>query len=84
MSTPPDRANLSMRTRLSGAGRNPPEQFGFVNTPVYRGSTVLYPSYADLKARAGRYTYGTHGTPTTLRSLETSLVGAVPEPKTPC
>lgn len=69
---------LSMRTRLAAAGRNPGEQFGFVNTPVYRGSTVLYPTYADLKARTGRFTYGTHGTPT-IRSLETAwseLAGA--------
>ncbi len=48
----------------SHAGRDPSEQHGFVNTPIYRGSTVLFPTYDDLQHRRGRYTYGTHGTPT--------------------
>ena len=60
-----DRAALKMRTKLVHAGRKPSEQFGFVNTPIYRGSTVLYASYEDLEARRNRYTYGTYGTPTT-------------------
>ncbi len=76
--TPDDRAGLSLRTRLAGAGRQPAEQFGFVNTPIYRGSTVLYPTHADLVARNGRFSYGTSGTPT-IRALEeawTELAGA--------
>ncbi len=36
-----------------------------MNTPIYRGSTVLYPTYADLVARNSPYVYGTLGTPTT-------------------
>ena len=60
-----DRAALNMRTKLVHAGRRPSEQFGFVNTPIYRGSTVLYSSFEDLEARRNRYTYGTYGTPTT-------------------
>ena len=59
------RRDLKMRTRLAAAGRRPNEQFGFVNTPIYRGSTVLFPTYADLAARTGRFSYGTQGTPTT-------------------
>ena len=66
---PKARAKLSTRTRLTSAGRKPGEQFGFVNTPIYRGSTVLYPTYADLQARNAPYTYATHGTPT-VRALE--------------
>ena len=31
-------------TEVVLAGRNPAEQHGFVNTPIYRGSTVLAPS----------------------------------------
>ncbi|MBB4041706.1 cystathionine beta-lyase [Microvirga flocculans] len=68
---PPKPQNVSERTRLVHAGREPFEQHGFVNTPIYRGSTVLYPSTDDLMHRRGRYTYGTKGTPTT-NSLETA------------
>lgn len=75
---PADLARFGERTRLVHAGRDPSEQHGFVNTPIYRGSTVLYPSVADLKARRGRYTYGTKGTPTTdaLERAWTELSGA--------
>ena len=38
-------------------------------TPIYRGSTVLYPNAAALRANSPRYTYGTKGTPTT-KALE--------------
>lgn len=65
-------------TRLVHAGRDPWEQHGFVNTPIYRGSTVLYRSYEDILNRNSRYTYGTKGTPT-IDSLEeawTELAGA--------
>jgi cystathionine beta-lyase len=66
------------RTRLVHAGREPTEQHGFVNTPIYRGSTVLYPSVDDLRHRRARYTYGTKGTPTTeaLETAWTVLTGA--------
>jgi cystathionine beta-lyase len=55
-------------TRMSHAGRAGTRVHGFVNPPVVRGSTVLYPSCADRKAAAGkRYdqalTYGTQGGP---------------------
>ena len=63
------RKRLRSRTRLVHAGRDPDQQFGFVNTPIYRGSTVLYPSMESLKKRNIPYTYGTKGTPTT-RALE--------------
>jgi cysteine-S-conjugate beta-lyase len=65
MSRPSDPKRLSDRTRLVIGGRNPSEQFGFVNTPIYRGSTVLYPTYEELQARRQRFVYGTKGTPTT-------------------
>ena len=63
------RKHLRSRTRLVHAGRDPDQQFGFVNTPIYRGSTVLYPNMASLMTRDIPYTYGTKGTPTT-RALE--------------
>ena len=82
---PESRAALSMRTRLSMAGRRPSEQFGFVNTPVYRGSTVLFPTYADLVERTGRFSYGTHGTPTSqaLEEAWSELAGAADTVITP-
>jgi cystathionine beta-lyase len=66
------------RTRLVHAGRDPKEQHGFVNTPIYRGSTVLYQTTDDLLHRRGRYSYGTKGTPTTeaLEQAWTELAGA--------
>jgi cysteine-S-conjugate beta-lyase len=66
------------RTRLVHAGRDPFEQHGFLNTPIYRGSTVLFPSMDDLVHERSTYLYGTKGTPT-VASLEkawTDLTGA--------
>lgn len=73
------------RTRLVHAGRDPFEQHGFVNTPIYRGSTVLYPTTDDLRHRRGRYSYGTKGTPTTdaLEAAWSSLAGAAGTVLTP-
>ena len=51
-------------TRLAHAGREPSRFHGFVNTPIYRGSTVLFPTLASLEANAQDFTYGRLGTPT--------------------
>jgi cysteine-S-conjugate beta-lyase len=59
------RKTLKSRTKLVHAGRQPFEQHGFINTPIYRGSTVLSATMEDLYARKARFTYGTKGTPTT-------------------
>jgi cystathionine beta-lyase len=72
--SPDDIKKLGTRTQLVLGGRNPEEQFGFINTPVYRGSTVLYPDTATYAERRARYTYGTSGTPTT-EALETAWNG---------
>jgi cysteine-S-conjugate beta-lyase len=76
--TPQDRIHLRNRTKLVHAGRRPRDQHGFVNTPVYRGSTVLFPTLEDFSARKARFSYGTKGTPTTeaLESAWTELSGA--------
>nr|WP_244430887.1 cystathionine beta-lyase [Methylocystis sp. ATCC 49242] len=60
---------MRMDTLVTQAGRAPFDHFGFVNPPIYRGSTVLFPTLADLEALRQPYTYGTKGTPTT-RALE--------------
>ncbi len=51
-------------TSLVLAGRSPFEHEGFVNTPLYRGSTVLYETHDDLVHHRGKYTYGRRGSPT--------------------
>lgn len=51
-------------TSLVLAGRSPFEHEGFVNTPLYRGSTILSETYDDLIHHRGRYSYGRRGTPT--------------------
>ena len=59
-------------TRLVHAGREPARQHGFVNTPIYRGSTVLFPTVAALEANDQDFTYGRLGTPT-VRALEEAI-----------
>jgi cysteine-S-conjugate beta-lyase len=64
-------------TEVILAGRDPFEQHGFVNTPIYRGSTVLSRTVADFTGKKGRYVYGRRGTPTTeaLANAITALEG---------
>jgi cystathionine beta-lyase len=79
MSKPSSKLTLFReRTRLVHAGRDPSEQHGFLNTPIYRGSTVLFPTADDLRHGRARFTYGTKGTPTTaaLEQAWTDLSGA--------
>ena len=59
----------SFATRLSHAGRAGTHVHGFVNPPVHRGSTVLYPDMATRKRMGGArfeqaMVYGTLGGPT--------------------
>lgn len=51
-------------TVLTHLGRNPKDQHGFVNTPVVRGSTVLFESFEELESGKRQYAYGRHGNPT--------------------
>lgn len=68
----------SIETILTHGGRLPDEQFGFVNTPVFRGSTILFKTLADLDAQSQRYLYGRAGNPTTetVEAVVTELEGA--------
>ncbi len=54
-----------INTRLTHIGPDPREQHGFVNPPIQRGSTVLFPDAETIRTENQKYTYGTHGTPTT-------------------
>ena len=55
-------------TRLVHLGRKPRSYLGAVNTPVFRATTMLFPTVADLEAAVrGEYEgigYGLHGLPT--------------------
>ncbi|USU04699.1 cystathionine beta-lyase [Sphingomonadaceae bacterium OTU29LAMAA1] len=60
---------LGDATRVVQAGRRKEWTGGIVNPPVWRASTILYDSIADLRASAGKDThhrlyYGRRGTPT--------------------
>jgi cystathionine beta-lyase len=59
-------------TIATHAGRMSAEHYGVVNTPVYRASTILYPTLAKLEASDAPYTYGRKGTPTT-KSFEDAM-----------
>ncbi len=69
---------FSLATQLTRLGRDHDMQHGFVNMPVFRGSTVVFKTLADLEANRGRYTYGTKGTPTieALENAWSALSGA--------
>lgn len=54
-----------INTILSHCGNDPFDCHGFVNPPIVRGSTVLFPDAETMATGAQKYTYGTHGTPTT-------------------
>ena len=72
-----DGKRMGVGTRLAQLGRMSEAHYGFVNTPVYRGSTVLFKTLDDLERGRARYTYGTAGTPTveSLESAWTALTG---------
>ncbi|MFB2566322.1 cystathionine beta-lyase [Rhizobium sp. IMFF44] len=57
--------NAGINTRLSHIGNSPFDYHGFVNPPVVRASTVLFPNARVMETHDQKYTYGTRGTPTT-------------------
>ncbi|MBK8083000.1 MAG: cystathionine beta-lyase [Devosia sp.] len=67
-----DARAASPETILTHSGRRTDEQFGFVNTPVYRGSTVLFGTLDDLEGSGAPYRYGRTGNPST-QAVETVI-----------
>ena len=60
-------------TIIAHCGRSPEKHYGAVNTPVYRASTILFPTLAELDAKdSAKLRYGRRGTPTT-HSLEDAI-----------
>jgi cystathionine beta-lyase len=60
----PAQTDLKPETLVTVGGRNPHAHHGYVNTPVYHASTLLYQTAEDYLGRRGRYSYGRRGTPT--------------------
>lgn len=58
------RSSTRTETIVTHSGRDPFANHGFVNTPVYRGSTVLFPTLEAYESRAQKYVYGRRGSPT--------------------
>ncbi|MDO9383464.1 MAG: cystathionine beta-lyase [Hyphomicrobiaceae bacterium] len=67
-----DKGRRHAATEVVHEGRDPKAQHGFVNPPVYRGSTVLFPTVEELFARRQPYTYGRRSTPT-VKALENAI-----------
>jgi cystathionine beta-lyase len=76
-----DESKLKPATAVAHLGRDPRKHIGAVNTPVYRATTILFDTVADLEAaERGEYpgiTYGLHGLPTVtdLQSAYATLEG---------
>ena len=71
-----ERPRYRPATRVAHLGRDPASFLGAINTPVFRASTMLFPTMADLEAAArGQYagiSYALHGLPT-VRDLEVAM-----------
>jgi len=68
-SKPPAAGNgPRLRTRLVHSEYEAPPGFAALTTPVHHVSTIVFPSMAETRVRAGpeAYTYGLHATPTLL------------------
>ncbi len=61
-------------TDLVNLGRAPHQHHGFINIPVYHGSTVLFPTAKAFIEYKQEYTYTRAGTPTS-RNFEKSMAG---------
>ncbi|MDO8534584.1 MAG: cystathionine beta-lyase [Xanthobacteraceae bacterium] len=80
-----DKRGYRPATQVVLAGRDPFEHQGFVNVPIYRGTTVLSPDVEHFLGKKGRYVYGRRGTPTTeaLAEAIASLEGGAGAALTP-
>lgn len=73
-------SDSKFNTRALHDYRNPQDQQGFVNTPIYRGSTIIFPTLNALEhAGKNKHTlnelvYGRRGNPTSY-ALEQTIAG---------
>ena len=74
----PAAPTLRRRTKAVHAGHDPQSHHGFVNPPLYRGSTILFPTMAALEEALGNkyahevIAYARYGTPTS-RAFEQAM-----------
>lgn len=68
----------SVETLLTHLGRSPEDHFGFVNTPVFRGSTIVFKTLDDLDNYEAPFRYGRNNNPTfnTVTTLVSELEAA--------
>lgn len=64
--------SVGQATLAVTGGRVPGDYLGFVNPPVYHGSTILFPSAQAYRRQDAPYTYGRSGGPTHT-ALETAV-----------
>jgi len=76
--TTDDTAPRSAETLLTHGGRHPERDRGYVNTPVYRGSTIVFPTLDALESTEPRFDYGRTGNPSSaaVEEVVTALEGA--------
>lgn len=69
---------LGPETIVTHGGRHPEQHWGYVNTPVYRGSTILFPTLDALESKEPRFDYGRTGNPSsaTVEECVSELEGA--------
>lgn len=51
-------STFDITTQLTVIGRNPDEQNGFVNPPLYKGSTIIHKKLSDVESMKGRFFTG--------------------------
>lgn len=65
---------MKTTTKLATLGRSPKDDFGCVNPPVHRTSTLIFNSFADMRAyeagKSNHYGYGRHCNETVSRLEE--------------
>ncbi|MEO7224268.1 MAG: cystathionine beta-lyase [Devosia sp.] len=68
----------SLETIVTHSGRKPEQHWGYVNTPVYRGSTIVFPTLDALESTEPRFDYGRTGNPSSaaVEDLVSELEGA--------
>lgn len=73
---------MKQDTYITTAGRDPDNNHGIVNPPVYHASTITSPTLADFRERRTRkwepgvFTYGRQGTPTH-EAFEMAVAGLI-------
>ena len=56
---------MRIKTKINKLGRNSKDQKGFINPPIYKGSTIAFDSYNQYKKEKNVYEglYGLNRTP---------------------